>query len=309
MSLRTLFAVGLVVLPLAPAYGQPRGRVAQAPMAQAGEMQGTITGVANSMIQMKTATNETMVVGLTPMTAVRLTATAKPEALRSGMSVEFVAEVQKGGVVKDKVDHLTIFTPSQTRQPGLHPPEAAVKKGEGEGGLDLGLGGPIGGDPGIGMEPEQGPGGRRTRGKRPPAGGAAVKPTAPQLPGSFCVRGIVRGFRDGSLTVQAGKQSLKLDLAENATIDVETSDYSLAGPGDTIHVKGQPAGRPGLIRAEKVSIEVAEPLTGKKRSRTGKPAGKVEGKAPAAAEDDPLGLNPKAKPKAKAKAKAEEANF
>jgi hypothetical protein len=120
--------------------------------------------------------------------------------------------------------------------------------------------------------------------------------------------------------VIAGKTNVKAELDENAKIEVDLSECSLASNGDKIQVKGQ--GVPGFIRAESVTIDLAQPLSGKKRAaksaktaKKAKPGEPAEKEEPAEATpgdnaepqpetktDDGAG-DTKAKPKAKPKNK------
>ena len=67
-----------------------------------------------------------------PDTEVSVTGTAEQEYLKSGVIVEFVAEVDKAHVVKEKIDHLTIVSSTTDRPAGLSPPEFATAENKGE---------------------------------------------------------------------------------------------------------------------------------------------------------------------------------
>jgi hypothetical protein len=220
---------------------QPQG-------AQPVDAEGSVLAVQGNAISMTTSTNQTMLVGITPMTSVRVTGTATPEALRAPMCVEFVGEVDKKGTVKDKITRLAIFTPKAGRQLGLFPEADAFQSA-------------------------------------PAATDTKEKPAAIKLPATCTVRGKVKTFHAGSLSVTAGKLNVKAELDDSATIEIDLSDVSLVAHGDKIAVKGQ-AGRPGLVRAESVTIELAQPLTGKKRAaKPAKPAKKAKAGEPAEKEE------------------------
>lgn len=77
------------------------------------------------------------------------------------------------------------------------------------------------------------------------------------------VRGTIKGVRAGTLTLKIGRETLKVDMADDAEIGVDTTDLSFARVGDSISVRGQGARQ--MIAATSVTVEGAEPLTGPKR--------------------------------------------
>ncbi len=92
----------------------------------------------------------------------------------------------------------------------------------------------------------------------PHPGDAAV-----EGPGTYVVRGTIKGVRAGKLTLKVGRETLKVDMADDAEIGVDTTDLSFARVGDSISVRGQGARQ--MIAATSVTVEGAEPLTGPKR--------------------------------------------
>jgi hypothetical protein len=244
-------------------------------------IKGTLISATANQVQMANDAKQTIYAMVGPNTKVSVTGTAEREYLKAGMSVEFVANVAKGGAVKDKIDHLTLVTITSDRPAGLLPPEvgATEKKGskgeQAEKGQRGGAGG-AGGDAPAGNS-------RKSRGKRdadPLLGGDDLlnsKPSkthgsAPQLPGTFTVRGTLKMCKNGAITVAAGRgPTVKAELADNATIDVDMTDLRAAQRDDPVTVNGvsNPT-RPNMIMAESVTIELANPLTGKKHAKPSK---------------------------------------
>lgn len=92
----------------------------------------------------------------------------------------------------------------------------------------------------------------------------------PDEPGPYFVRGNVRSYRDGSLTVAAGPKSLVVALSATASIPVTISAWQLASPGDTITgdagALAVPANAPFTpCIAERIEIKAIQPITGKKK--------------------------------------------
>ena len=65
---------------------------------------GTLVSADQNQIQLSTNTNQTIYVMFGPNTQVSVTGTAEQDYLKSGVTVEFVAEVDKAHTVKEK-DH------------------------------------------------------------------------------------------------------------------------------------------------------------------------------------------------------------
>jgi hypothetical protein len=231
--------------------------------------EGTVQAVTRGRIQMSTDSAQNWTLMVDPKAVVHVTGAAEPDFLRNGLSVRFTAELDKGGVANEKIQQLTIFTPSPENPPGVWPEgerPAAGKGPEGElrGGIDADNG------PAIRKAPE---GGRR-RGSGADNGPAAAKALAP---GVYTVAGRITSFRKGRLTVNAGRSTVRADVAEDAKIDVDFADYSLAKQGDKISVtKGATfAGRAGLAQAQELTITLSEPLAPPKKKT-------VRSKVPAA---------------------------
>ena len=68
---------------------------------------------------------------------------------------------------------------------------------------------------------------------------------------------------------------MKFELTEEPKIGVDVADFSVVAKGDKVSIEGvMMPNRPGLARANKVTIELAEPLTGGKKKHATKPAPK-----------------------------------
>ncbi len=90
--------------------------------------------------------------------------------------------------------------------------------------------------------------------------------------------------KNGKITVAPGHgPTVKAELADGATINVNVTDLRVAQRDDAVTVKGSQM-RPGMIAAESVTIELANPLTGKKHAKPSKTA-------PAHAKADAAGGN------------------
>ena len=93
-----------------------------------------------------------MYVMLGPETEVSVTGSAEQDYLKSGVTVEFVAEIDKTHTVKEKIIKMIIFTPT-TEGPGLFAPEFVAHEGGEEGRRKAK---PLAHDPGIGEAASQG---------------------------------------------------------------------------------------------------------------------------------------------------------
>ena len=83
------------------------------------DISGTIQAMAVGRIQILSDSNENWMIALSPKTKVQVTGEASADILRPGMFVQLKAEVDKRGVAADKIEELTIITPSQQKPPGV----------------------------------------------------------------------------------------------------------------------------------------------------------------------------------------------
>jgi hypothetical protein len=96
------------------------------------DVSGTIEGIAPGRIQVLADSNQMVMIALSPKTKIQVTGEAGAEFLRPGMYVQLKAEVDKRGVVADKIDGLTIITPSPQKLPGIfHQPGAEATTPDG----------------------------------------------------------------------------------------------------------------------------------------------------------------------------------
>jgi hypothetical protein len=305
--------------------GQPK---AQPP--QPVDADGSVVSVQGSAIQLTTATNQTIMAVITPMTSVRVTGPATAEALQakgsgshSKLCVEFVADLAEGGKAKAQISRLAIITAGPGRPQGLLPESAAFQPPPAPAAGHGKVGGPAANDGGVFAGPVGTKSGHgKSHGKQEGDGldlgvGASSGPVKP--PCVCTVRGTVKSCHGGSLIVTAGKTTVTAELADNAQIEVDLSDVSIASRGDKIQLKGQTAGRPELVRAESVQITLAQPFSGGRKHSTGKaakpeksgskpgPAKKAAAPEPAEKKEEPAeaktagGDEPKSKTKSKPK--------
>ena len=247
---------------------------------------GTFVMADQTRIQMSTNTNQPIMVMTGPNTEVSVTGTATQDYLKSGVNVEFVAQIDKTHTVKEKVTKMLVISPTTDQPIGLYPPESATpdkKPGKGERHGPPGPGPGPGADPGVGGGPG-GPGGPPPR-HRPPAdalgadsqGGdlfsdkpAKPKKNVPQFPGNYAVRGTIKMFKNGAFTVSVGRgPTVKAELASDATIEVVMSDFHAAQHDDKVVVNGfTNQAHPNMVMAESIDIELANPLTGREKHST-----------------------------------------
>ena len=126
MSFRIVLAARLVlgVPALLQAQYPYNNRRAQ-PGWQPAEFQGKIQGVARGNMVIVDPTNRQIwKVAVLPATKVQVTGTATPDALRSGLIVEFTADIDDRGAIQGKVDTLAITTLTNDKSLGLVPAAA-----------------------------------------------------------------------------------------------------------------------------------------------------------------------------------------
>lgn len=226
------------------------------------QMIGTVDAVMPGYIRVVNEAKQTWIIQVLPNARCQMTGKGSAEALAPGMYVRFIGEVNKRGAVEQKVGKLTVFTPSQFRQVGAEP--------------DSGLGTTFGPRPGDEVKKDEKPrpvfgagaaapdagraAGARKAGAPPGAGGKAAGPQV------YDIRGHIASANNGRLNLQVPnayfRPSLRIEVAENADIDVELDDamaYTLARKGDKVRIQG----RQGLNNrgfAEEVDISLGEPL-------------------------------------------------
>jgi len=275
-------AIALVLVTALPAAAQ-RGRLLPGiQQAQTIKAQGKLVSATPSQMQILTDSQQTIYVMIGQNTQVSIKGTAELEYLKSGLCVEFVAEVAKGGAVKDKIDHLVIVTPSADQPIGFSPPELGTSGKKSDKDDDA----PAANGRGPRGKPDADP---LLRGD-PPSKASKARGGATQFPGTYTVRGTLKMVKNGAITVATGRgPTVKAELSSDATIDVEATDVRMAQPDDAVTVKGVTSqARPNMIVAQSVTVELASPLTGKKRAKPGKtPPARSKAKKDADAADAP----------------------
>ena len=209
---------------------------------------GTVKQVAPGTIQISTGEGDLWVLKVDAKPQdVSFSGKAEKSFLRSGMFVEFRAQVsKKRGTVAEPVSALTVFTPSDARPPGID----ADIVGGGSGGLF--------------SEPKEE--------KKPDA----KERKAARLKGDdtiYRVAGAISKVgRGGDVTVSAGGTQVKFNLAEDCRISVDTNDLTFVSAGDKVTVQGWfYKGRPGQGAATKIEVIAANPLTDGNKKKPAKP--------------------------------------
>ena len=246
MFSRLLFAAVLMISPPAltqaqPAHGQP-GRQPQLPQLQFTEptdIQGVIEAVMPGGIMVIAASSQPWRVAVPPGTEVKVTGTAKADYLQPGMVVEFKAELDQRGMLKDKVGELTLVTASAEKPLGLF-----LATEDAGGGNFSGIAG---------------------------AAGSKAAKRGTSAAGMYHITGRLAVGRGGKFSVQTGRSALQMELTAEATIKVAWADYLVAAKGDKVSITGmKTAGPAGLAQAQKVNIELAEPLAGATKKKPAK---------------------------------------
>lgn len=227
---------------------------------------GTVQAVSSSGLMMKEGDTPIMV-GMNSQTEIHVTGTAEPGYLAPKMFVEFVADLSATGESKDKIDKLSICSPSSDRPAGLSEPlPQGDKKNKND--KDAPAAAAPGGDNGGNAA------GKKTSGKNafdsgfdPSSSKSKTHTSGPKLPGTFTVRGTVKSYKNGKLMVSTGHGPIvKVDISDSATIDVDVSDMRGVSQGDKVTVKGQ--GIKNQVLAASIAIEMSNPLTGAKKKTT-----------------------------------------
>lgn len=177
---------------------------------------------------------------------------AGPEALMPRSAVRFEAMLSKRGIGVEPISEITVFTP----RPGFQPVVDEVASESNEEGqaaapeqpqaatlADLGIG--------SGSNNKQS---RRTRDKDQDDKEAK----------RYSIVGMLLSARRGKLTVDVGKDKVRVELADDAKVTVDL-DQLLARPGDAITVTGNALpqeyqrGNFGVATAKTVEITLATP--------------------------------------------------
>jgi hypothetical protein len=304
VSFRLILAVGLAIgLPaLLPAQinnRQLQRQQQQGAMQQPVAIRGRIQNAAKGVIVVLANNNQMCKVAILPLTKIHVTGTMTAKSLYVGLVVDFVAEIDDQGAILGKVDALTVTSLTRDKQLGFFPPGDAKEK---EGEVVDGFAPTVEKDK---KDPGD-TGGKHV--KRPPrtAGKASTHTPA----GKYRIIGQLLVGHNGALSVQTrrGASQLSLELADQAKIDVDMSDFSLVSRGNEVSVKGFAVpGRPGMMQAAEVRVKLPEPQTDDQQEPAGRPEAKKSPKHAKKAkdkDDSEQGADPAAdRPAKKAKGK------
>ena len=244
---------------------------------------GTIEDLRPGMIQVLSANSaQSWLLRILPQARIQATGKATPEFLGPGHCIAFVAEVDvRRARVEQPVTKLVVFSPSpelplgaaedqglglshfkekkkrdrakQPVAPGFGP-GAGFGPGQGFGpGMQPGPGFGPGAGPGFGPGVDAGPGlgggEPRSSGRRAKAGPLGPGGKGAPASQSLEVRGQITSFKAGKAALQVPnapfRGALKIEIAENAEIDVQLSGpaaFSLAQKGDKVRARGQQLG-------------------------------------------------------------------
>jgi hypothetical protein len=217
----------------------------QAAMQQPAEIRGRIQNAGKGVLVVFTNNNQAWKAAILPVTRVHVTGTMSAKYLHSGLIVDFVAEIDDHGVILGKVDALTVTSLTRDKQLGLFP------SGEGkDDGVVDGFG------PAADKDKKDSGDAGSKHGKR------TGKASSHSQAGKYRIIGQLVVGRGGVLSVQTrrGAPQLQLELADQAKIGVDMSDFSLVSRGNEVSVKGYVTpGRAGIIQAAEVQIKLPEP--------------------------------------------------
>ena len=270
MIFRHLFVVCIVAGLLSPARAQ--GQRGERPKPEPFAAEGTIEAMSRQGFRILTTSNQHWAVFVDQKTVIQLTGTAVPEFLRPGLFVKFTAEFDKRGKATEAVKKLTIFTPEQPTDVGFWAEGAAPETAA----------------PGGNLKPRGG-------------FGAPADAANALAPSRFTVHGQIRGGRKGLLTVDSGRGTFQFKMDEEPEIAVDMTvkfaACTVVKKGDKISItKGKmPPGmmamgqQTGMARAEKMSIELSEPLGQPKKTV---PRRKTTRPPPRRVTDRPAGEEP-----------------
>jgi hypothetical protein len=262
----------------------PSRQQQQQPMAMPVDFQGMIQAVAPAFLLISDNDGRPWKVGPAPGIKVHARGTATPEFLRAGLTVEFEGEIDEHGMLAKRVGQLSVVVVTRD-EAGLFPPSADKpdkdKPGEkGDGGAAAGKEKEPEPQPAVQPEPP-------LKAGKPTKRSATAKNAPTTIAaGKYRIVGWLTSSRNGKLSVHAGaRDTVPLELADDAKISVDLADWTVAHKGDRVSVRGfaMPLmpGRPGvapnqprLAQAQEVKIDLTEPLTGVKKKGTGKAEGK-----------------------------------
>lgn len=227
--------LALAFLLLAPGLCAAQNRQpnsAAGPQRQNFTLEGKLQGMPGGLLQVVNAAGEPWLVKVeTGPENITYQALAHPTWLQPGMFVQFKGSFDPRGKATEPVSQLTIFTPKADTQLGAFPDSGSR------------LGGELFAN-------------TRTQPKAKPQPEVA----------SYSIVGRVAGWEHNKLRVAAGNATVETELADDATIDVELSNYALARVGDKVSVTGWYVQK-GQGWANRILVRAAQPLGAPKKER------------------------------------------
>ena len=196
--------------------------------------EGTIEDIGPDGVKIATTGGQFWMVRIPRGVEVLVTGSAHPDFLKPGLCIKFTADVtvrRKTAKANDKIEKLTIFTPTEQEFLGAFP---------------------VGG-----FGQDQGPDAANPEGDKKKGGEAHVS--------RYEIRGRITGMKNGKLAVAFNTGSIEIELADNPEIDLSTSDYRLAKKGDKISCQGFQIAE-NVVQATSVDIALAEPLGGEQKT-------------------------------------------
>lgn len=209
------------------------------------DVSGDLEAMAPGMLRLKPAAGDPMLLQLARTTKVHITGTAKKDVLGPNTFISFFAEVDmQKSLVEQKVNRLTIFTPSPERPLGAFPDQS-----------------PSGEDADVAEAdaPAETPASTRRSRTKKDAG-----PTKDR----FEIIGRITGVdKSGTVTVYAKnpyfKPAVQFQLTEDPEIKLDLTDPKMcviAKPGDKVKARGRQLA-PNMVQATDLSISLVEPFT------------------------------------------------
>jgi hypothetical protein len=222
-----------------------------------------VAGMRPGVMLVSTGQNDAWTFQLPGDMTARIVGKAEPDQIRAGQYIRFQAVVdKKQSKVVDKVSRITLFSPGKDdlRTPGIFLPgqcldtaDLKFKENELPDGLST--------DPAklfnsIKLPEEK-----------------SKSDSNEQL---FDIHAQITAVKGNTVTLNAPnsrfKSTLRMELADNPTIDLDLTDFSLVKPGDKIIGRGIQLG-PRLLQCTDMVIRLAEPL-GNPKKKPNKPAAK-----------------------------------
>lgn len=207
---------------------------------------GTIDAMAPGLLRIKSVAGQAWMLQLTRETTVHVMGTAKPDVLRPGGFISFVAKVEKRqSRIEEKVGKLTLFTLSEERPLGAFPSQTGF--------------GDAGSEPATAEQPDAEPDARKKPNRRKDEGPAVQE---------FEIVGRITGIdKTGKIKVFAPntyfRTPVQIELTEEPEIELDLTGPTmlrLAKIGDKVLGRGTLVAE-SVVRLRELTIELAEPFT------------------------------------------------